>query len=215
MSEYNFRHTGEVRPTMTLNDLQPALPMTVPIVGIPKGGTTMVAAVVHALGVYLGPMDELKEYNFEDQTMHQPHLERVYPEIKVRDSMYSMWGWKDPVGISSVRQVMFALRNPRLIMVFRDMLASIQGTMRFDEAHNIDPRRGFKELAEQTLSWWGGNFDYILKSSVPTLLVSYERAMSMPEQFVEEVISFLGVAPSSQQREDALARIGKGGYIVW
>jgi len=55
--------------------------MTVPIAGVPRGGTTMVAAAVDALGIDLGPLEDLKNFHFEDQTMHSPDLNVQYRYI--------------------------------------------------------------------------------------------------------------------------------------
>lgn len=207
-----FRRIGSPRPTMVLNDAPAPRQYTVPIVGIPRGGTTMVAAVVSALGVYLGPENDLRQFNFEDQTMHLPYLDKVFACVQERNHHFDRWGWKDPVGIPSIQQVIFALRSPRVIMVFRDKLATIQGEMRFDEQNNIQPRRTFHDLMDRTMHWQQQNVEFLQRAKVPILLVSYERAMRQREEFIEDAAAFLGI--ENPAREAALQSIGDG-YPVW
>jgi len=217
--EYEFTHIGDVATTMHLNayplpDVERGDKYTVPIVGIPRGGTTMVAAVVEALGIDLGPTADLRNFHFEDQTMHSPYLDVQVKYAKKRNEEFDRWGWKDPTGIMAVRHVLFAIRNPRVIVVFRDMLATIQGEMRFDRVHNIQPPRTFRDMADRSLAWWNQNIEFIKDSSVPTLLVSYERALSNPELFIDEICSFLGISPTEERKAEALSRTNRsGGYI--
>jgi hypothetical protein len=213
---YRFEHIGEVATSMILNSAPPGECYTVPIVGVPRGGTTMVAAVVDALGVDLGPRTDLEGWHFEDQTMHSPYIAVQVKYAKQRDLECPRWGWKDPVGLSSVRNALFALRNPRIIIVFRDPLATIQGEMRFDEVNDIQPRRTLASLVKQTTDWLAHNLEFSTITACPTLLVSYERALNYPERFVAELSGFLGVEPTAEQRAEALSRIERrGGYIVF
>jgi hypothetical protein len=214
---YTFERIGEVSTSMMFHQDRRQLggEMTVAVVGIPRGGTTMVAAAVDALGVDMGPRDDMAAFHFEDQTMNRVDLDVRFKYVKQRNSEHAAWGWKDPTGIDSVRKIMFAVRNPRVIVVFRDMLATIQGEMRFDDAHEIDPRRGFEQLVDMTLHWWTGLLEFVTHTQVPTMLVSYERAIADPDLFVHELASFLGVDANQAQRDEVLARISPtGGYII-
>ena len=149
---HKFEQIGEVSVGMVQNIGRASNcdVMTVPIVGVPRGGTTMVAAAVDALGVYLGPQGEMNDFHFEDQAMHSPDLGTQYKGIRKRNVQHRVWGWKDPTGVHSVQSVVFALRNPHVIVVFRDVLASIQGEMRFDEKYGVVPPRTFEQLSTMT-----------------------------------------------------------------
>lgn len=211
---YDFYRHGKPRPCLQLNPEPPGSTMTVPIVGVPRGGTTMVAAVVHSLGIDLGPAKDLAEFTFEDQTMNKadPGLELSY--IKRRNHEKNIWGWKNPAALQSIRPLFFSLRKPRLIMVFRDIMATMDGEMRFDEATGIEPRRAFCDLAEATTNWWAENMQFIIQTTFPTLLVSYEHALRSPELFIQSLGEFLGIAPTHEQLTEAMARINpQGGYL--
>ncbi len=211
----NFQRIGQLQTTMSMNMEQniPGGELTVPIVGIPRGGTTMVAKVVESLGINLGPKEDLDKYTMEDQTIHSPEWEKQLRYIQKRNDEHPIWGWKDPTGISSVQRILFALRNPHIIVVFRDMLATIQGEMRFDISVNPDVTRPFNDLTEQTLNWWRDNFRFIENTKFPTLLVSYERAVINPGLFIKEVAQFLEVAITPEQTARAMSLISPtGGY---
>ncbi len=211
---YEFNRYGMPRPCMILNEQPPATTMTVPIVGVPRGGTTMVAAVVHALGIDIGPAKDLAGYTFEDQSMNQSQLGLQLAYIARRNRERTIWGWKDPTAINTVRSLFFALRNPRMIVVFRDILATIDSEMRFDKAQHITPNRAFSDLAKATVNWWMANMEFVYQTTFPLLLVSYERALHMPDIFIQQLAAFLGITPTHEQLLEALARINpKGGYL--
>lgn len=210
-----FEHIGTPRVCLTVNPPSGEVTeKTVIIAGIPRGGTTMVAAAVEALGVYLGPEEDLRNFHFEDQIMNRPYLNEQHDCIKQRDAEHSVWGWKDPGAIHPLVELAHAVRNPRVIIVFRDMLASIQGEMRFDEVHGIS--RPFNNLIDSTMNAYDKNWSFIKRTKLPTLLVSYERAVRERNAFLDEVISFLQIDPTPEQRTKALDRISPdGGYYIW
>lgn len=212
-----FERIGIAKSCLTINEPTENLPggdRTVVIAGIPRGGTTMVAAATEALGVYLGPEEDLKNFTFEDQTMNSPYLDVQHNHIKEMDKEYSVWGWKDPGAIHPLNEIGHALRNPRVILVFRDMLASVQGEIRFDEANEIS--RNFHDLIDNTMARYDRNWLFAKRTRLPLLLVSYERAINNREEFVDELINFIGIEPQQEQRVAAINRISQeGGYYKW
>ncbi len=211
---YEFYRFGSPQPCREINAQPPASVMTVPIVGVPRGGTTMVAAVAHALGLYIGPPKDLAQFTFEDQHMNRADMGLQLSYISKQNKEHNAWGWKDPVAISTVRSLFFALRNPRMIIVFRDILASLDGEMRFDAAHAINPPRTFQDIATATINWWQANIEFMNQTTFPVLLVSYERALHTPFLFIQQVAAFLGMTPTHEQLQEALARISpRGGYL--
>ena len=211
---YEFARYGSPHPTLVVNPAPPTPRMTVPIVGVPRGGTTMVAAVVHALGMDLGPTKDLAEHTFEDQGMTNPDIGLLLSYIARRNREREVWGWKDPSAVTKIQSIFFALRNPRMVLVFRDMIATIDSEMRFDVAKNIQPQRTFSDLSQATVNWWVDNMTFIGKTSFPTLMVSYERVLRRPDLFVRDLGAFLGITPTHEQLQEALARINPdGGYL--
>jgi len=87
--------------------------------------------------------------------------------------------------------------------------------MRFDEAYGIIPSRTFENLLEITRGWWDTNFAFINRIQLPTMLVSYERAIANPRLFVQELVSFLSPESVPGQQAKAISRISReGGYLI-
>ena len=213
----NFQRIGEVtRVTTELNMVDVCTTgITVPITGVPRGGTTMVAAVVDALGVYLGPPEELEKYHYEDQTMHSPYLDTQRKGVLIRNARYKVWGWKDPAGVFPIQDILPDLRNPHPIIVTRDAVAAAQGEHRFDIEYGVEKPRTQAELIAQVGRWSHALLDFAATTRYPTLLVSYERAMRHPEMFIEEVANFLHIKLTQDRRQRARERIApQGGYLV-
>ena len=211
----SFERIGDVKVGKVLNERPHEDTLTVCIAGVPRGGTTMVAAAVHALGLYLGPEEDLRGFTFEDQRMNRPYLEEQHACIKERDAAHDKWGWKDPGAIHPLNELAHALRNPRVILVFRDTLASIQAEQRFDEENEITGRT-FTGLVESSMQRLETNWKFVERTRLPLMLVSYERAINNREVFVSEVENFLGITPTNEQRQEAISRISQqGGYYQW
>jgi hypothetical protein len=216
-----FQHIGEPTATKTTNRtdfmekvLRDDPHRTIVIAGLPRGGTTMVAAAVEALGVYLGPENDLRNFHFEDQRMNSPHLDEQHVAIKENDSKHQVWGWKDPGAIHPLRELSWALRNPMVIIVFRDLFTSIQGEMRFDEEHGYN--RSLADLIDSTINNTQRNWEFVKRTQLPTLLVCYERAVQNREAFVKQLVDFMQIEPSDSQIRQAVDRISpEGGYMVW
>jgi len=213
-----FQRTGKVDTSISLNrkaHVERPQQQTIIIAGIPRGGTSMVAAVIEALGIDLGPREDMDAFNFEDQKMQSAYIEVRAERVKQRNKECDVWGWKDPVGITRVQDTTPLLRNPYVILVSRDPLATIQGELRFDKAHASLGLRTLKDITAQTRRWWNCNFDFIQDTKLPTLLVSYERAINNPPRFVSEVCDFLSLAPTEEEKQKAIERISPaGGYLT-
>ena len=211
-----FLAIGDRTPTYAINldQRKDSEYLTVPVIGIPRGGTTLVASVLHAIGIHMGPLDDLMANKFEDQGMTTNDPFTLMNGIVSRDSEHARWGWKDPTAINTVIGLLSHLRNPHVILVLRDPLASVQGEIRIAIEGKYTPR-AFKDLMACTASWIQGNLDFIRTSTVPTLIVSYERAMTNPSAFVQELVNFLGIQVNKQHRDKATQCIGpRGGYLI-
>lgn len=173
----------------------------------------MAAVVIESLGVNLGPHAEIRQFHHEDQIMHSPDWPTRYRYAMDKNARCDKWGWKDPTGTSSILQMTYMLRNPHIIVVFRDVLATVQGEMRFDEAHRI-PTRKMQALFSDTMRWLSTNIEMVMSASIPLLMVSYERAMVEPAKFIDEVCKFLQLSTSPEQRSEALSLMSHSGYLL-
>lgn len=211
---YKFERIGEPRVCLEVNGPPRPGPKTVVIIGVPRGGTSMVAAVVDALGVYLGPPEEMGRWQFEDQTMQSGDVDTLRACVAARNLQYDIWGWKNAGGAVLLRDLLPDLRNPHVIIVHRDAVATIDGIMRADERYG-DRVLPIAEYVTAVAEWNRHNWNVALDAGVPTLLVSYERAMLGRLGLLLSVCDFLKLSPGQRQWCEALARISPtGGYLA-
>jgi hypothetical protein len=161
------------------------------IFGVGRGGTTMVAGVAKFCGLDIG---EDLPINLEDNDFNLAVLKKkgiTQPVMHIIDVMAqrnqskNVWGWKFPRAIVYLPQIREHLVNPHLILVSRDPMATatreiLSGTPKMD-------------AIELVLRLQLRNMDLVKQWQVPTLIVSYERSVQHPEQFITDMCGFLHV----------------------
>ena len=189
------------------------------IFGVARGGTTMAARVVSSLGIDLA---EGNNINFEDEQFNlqklglNPNREQqeltthLLNRIEQRNNQHSRWGWKYPNAAAYLPLILERVRNPRLICILRDPLASSSRELRADA---IQQQGNEERRLRQAMRAMDTNIALIHQSAHPTLMVSYEKAIQKPAPFVRALALFLGIDPTAQAVEAALAQIKPGGYI--
>jgi hypothetical protein len=159
---------------------------TVIVLGVARGGTSMVAGALHHLGVSMG---EKLSAVYEDLVLsgavEQDRIEDIASIIAHRNAAHSIWGWKRPSAIKHAEAWHGKFRNPFYVVVFRDLFAIANRnriSMLSDVVVNMrDANRQFKLI-----------LDFIAGLKEPMLLVSYEKAMIDPQYFVSNLRDFVG-----------------------
>lgn len=175
---------------------------TFPIFGLPRGGTTAVTGVVRRLGIFMG--DDLP-VNLEDPLFSK--LSKVSSKtVEARNAAHAVWGWKFPNATQYLDNIFSDLRNPRFIMVTRDLAAN---------AIAISSRHGnynrLKSLEIVMLNTQR-NFAMMTRMRKPVLMVSYEKLLMKTDQTVREIADFLCVAPDEATIEAAVDFVQPGAY---
>ena len=175
-------------------------PKTVVCMGVPRGGTSMVAGAIAGLGLYMG--DNL-DVNIEDPDFNpdvnknQSYVEflKHLPEvIAQRNATHQAWGWKYPHANRYLKNIFPLLRNPHLVIVFRDPVASAIWSRPQDSDAAISETK-------RQLDWQAENLKTAVQLKVPTLMVSYERASVKPAEFLEKLCGFIGFSyPENHQK---------------
>jgi hypothetical protein len=119
-------------------------------------------------------------------------FDRLRALIAKKNGERGLWGWKDPNGHVYINEVLPALRNPHVVVVFRDHLAAAQ---------TIEARTGRDVLVslEQGLDQMRFLLDFLRCYDFPLLMVSYERALRLRESFARQLAAFAGVAAEEKQ----------------
>lgn len=187
-----------------------AEPRTVVCFGTPRGGTSMVAGAIGGLGVFMGhnllqniedPMfnpDVDKTLSFEDFKTRLPAV------VRERDDAYRIWGWKYPRANRYLEDILPKLRNPHLVVVYRD---PVPATIRLQPE---DDRAALREIRRR-LRMELDNLQIAQRARCPTLMVSYERASRTPAAFIAQLAEFLQMTPPDDL-EPLLAFMEPGSY---
>jgi len=189
-----LRTTGEDCATLQA-------PMTLIVSGVGRSGTSMVAKVLASLGVPMGRTNGLAV--FEDQEFAAALFEFDYNRtrqlIGAHDSQHQRWGFK----FASIQNHIFPpqleyFRNPRLIVVMRDVIATAS------RSYASDPE--MKDIEEALLNVTKQTHDmmhFIRCATCPTLLVSYEKFIAFPDKAIDQIAAFCGITITAETRREA------------
>lgn len=171
-------------------------PRTLIVLGVPRGGTTMIAGVLHHLGIYMG--ESGNRANLEDiplaDAVEAEDIDSVREVLRQRDASFDVWGWKRPSARKYLDLIEAEFRNPHFVMIWRDPFVAAQ-------------RRAIAtghDLAKTMRSTWkaqGRLVDFAQATSRPLLMLSYEKIVRRPDLGVGAVADFAGVTTTREAVE--------------
>lgn len=166
---------------------------TVVMIGMPRGGTTMVAGVAQRLGLNIG---ENLGFNLEDEDFDRKTMAHMRAAAAARDGRMPVWGWKFPTASNYLEKLLPHLRNPRLVVVWRDPLTaamrSVEQLMDQGLPEVAQTKRSLNAV-ETMVNRQMNNLSLLRTVNVPALLASYEKSLRRPQEFIEQFASFLGL----------------------
>ena len=175
------------------------------IAGVERGGTSPVAGAARVLGLFLG--EGLHRNNEDPLFVHRGYHETI-KAIKLRNSTHSVWGWKFPKAFLSLPLYFEHLRNPHLIIVFRDPVAAAMGHDKWSGAGIAKPTQF--QLSESQ-AYNSMNLNHAQISGVPALLISYEKWLLNTAAGIDELANFLHLEPPEKALKTRLLKYLQGG----
>ncbi len=188
---------------------QEQVPKTVVVFGAPRGGTTMVAGALIRSGLYLGdnlpincedPAFNIKQLRSKGATVVPSIIETIRQRNDTRDGH---WGWKFPRAVVYLDEIFQHLVNPHFVIVYRDPLATA--------SREIEVNGSVIEPLGRILDLQRRNFAAATKYKVPTLFVSYDRAVIARRDTVYALCDFVGL-PYPKNVKKILAYMEPGAY---
>ncbi|HME23936.1 MAG TPA: hypothetical protein VKI44_21845 [Acetobacteraceae bacterium] len=176
---------------------------TLLITGLARSGTSMLAAVLGAAGVWLGdhvyqPINEDAEIT---QMLRARDFTRLDALIARQNAKTPIWGFKMPDLHQFLQHdELMRFRNPHLIVIFRDPVA-VAGRNALSEQTD-----GIQAIVEATAAMHS-LAQFVRASCLPFLFLSYEKALVFPRVFVDSVLSFCGIALDEAKRTDLLHHV--------
>jgi len=201
--------TQEKRCCLTLNPPRKTEKQkTVMVLGVERGGTSMAAGVLRALGVNMGDRAGL---NHEDPKFLVDDVEKLSARIAGRNKRSDVWGFKVPKLVHRLSFFEKNLRNPYYIIVFRNLLAIADSWQQRGAGDSID-------VMERAFKYYDLIMDHCRRTNRPVLMLNYERAVGSEagkEETARELAAFLGVELTEQSLARAVGMItGDGqGYL--
>jgi hypothetical protein len=172
--------------------LRPANPdasKTVIVLGAPRGGTSMVAATLHKLGVMMG--EELGHQHEDPSFRREVPLADMIATVTRRNATCHLWGWKLPNSVYYVENLLPHLRNPHFIAVFRNPYSISRSSAERDS--RVYQLRLLQVAANHTKMV----VDLIERLEAPTALAAFEAAVRKPVEFVRGLADFIGIRADS------------------
>lgn len=196
--------TGEKKSCLIIH---PALPAettkTVVVLGVERGGTSMVAGIVRALGVNMGRRAGL---NHEDPRFISDEEVKLKRAIAERNAEDEVWGFKMPKAVNKLDFFEQTLRSPYYIVAHRNLAAVADSWQQRGAGQYLD-------VLQRALDYHQLILQHLRKSQRPALLVNYERAAQEKLQTVSEIAAFLGLRADDatlQRAVDMITGDGKG-----
>jgi hypothetical protein len=172
---------------------------TVAVFGTGRGGTSVIAGCLRALGVCMGTEPHLYKHEWTpvvrqgDGRVDRLQTRRI---IQKMDEGHSHWGWKFPSDVFHIEEITAWLRRPGFIVVTRDLTeTALSSLTRQDVPFDLsmhDTATVSRHIASRIRFWpW------------PILVVPFAEALREPNSLVEILSRFLEINPEEAKRKRA------------
>ena len=186
----------------TSREDSPGAGRNIVIVGPARGGTSLVAGALHHLGVFMGqkahaPVFEDVELAGAIECGDRDVARRI---IRANDERHAIWAFKRPWLTDRLEVAESLFSRPKYIFVYRDLL-SIAKRNAISMGGEVLPSM------RQALHQYARTLEFIARSRPSGMLVSYEKALRYPNDFISSLVTFCGLSPSEQQVRAAVTFI--------
>ncbi len=158
------------------------------VLGAPRGGTSLVSGLLREMEIFMG--DGLG-HNHEDPKFLTMDIKELRHTIRDRNEKYKVWGWKMPHIIFHLDQIIEEVRNPQIILVYRNQLNVAYSQVRRSDAKILT-------ALKVTNDYYGKIHRFIDKFKGDVYFVSYEDLVSDSKQHVIDLATFVGYEMSDK-----------------
>lgn len=173
---------------------------TLIVVGIARGGTSLVAGAIDKLGVFTG--EQSNEPVFEDVKLATAYENKDYKLAKQIISEYNIkhkiWSFKRPAAVDYLEKINQDCRNPIYMFIFKDIFS-------IANRNNISMKSDILKGLNNAFTDYKKILTFIDKNSVNGFLLSYEKIMQNKTNFIDVLKSVVGEnLVSEEQYKSAL-----------
>lgn len=163
---------------------------TVVVSGLGRSGTSMIAKLLVAGGISMGSSSGPIQEDVGISTLiEQARKWALRREVKRRNNLMDVWGFKRPLIVKHHKTLDRTLRNPRYILIFRDPFAVTSRnklSLGFTISQGLEIFRKQSEILE----------NFIRDTKRPILLLSYEKVLGDPDEAVSTIQNYCGIDKS-------------------
>lgn len=176
---------------------------TIIVTGLHRSGTSLVASILRQVGIFMGK--DLNDNVHEDEALAKILIARdengLKRTIQERDATYGTWGFKFPM-LSEVLgcQDISLFSNPHIIVPFRD---PVSVAVRRSLSDYQDPMPALRSTIEEIAAMAA----FVDRLDCPTLLLSYEKSLVFPADFINAVMRFCDLPQNDRLRERLIGLI--------
>jgi hypothetical protein len=167
------------------------------VMGVSRGGTSAVAGVLSQFGVFMGKTGEAPL--FEDLPMNRALAgpgDKLDSLVSDYNDAHDIWGFKGNAISQDFDDVLCRLRNPVVVVVFRDLLAIANRA-------RISADRDLAAIMQRQAREYLRIADFIACGDHYFVLVSFEKLCAYPAQVTERIASSLSLKVTAEQLTDA------------
>jgi hypothetical protein len=179
---------------------------TVIVLGVGRGGTSLVAGCLRALGVCMGENPHPLKHEWSPVVYGREgkvDLRATHGVVQEMNAAHARWGWKSPRDVFQLEPLLGFLRDPGFIFVTRDLVeASLSGfTYQQAPLHiSLDETALVYRAITSRLRYWPW----------PILSVPFTEALRHPKELVKLLCEFMAIDPSAEAREQAACFVQPG-----
>lgn len=163
-------------------------PKTIVVVGVARGGTSIVAGALAKLGVFMG--ERAGPPVFEDVRLAKAIDHKQWNEVRAiiddYDQRAAVWGFKRPSSLPHLSALHLMLRKPVYVVLFRDVLAIANRNVLSMKAELVPAMR-------QALDGYAEVLRFVEQADASALLVSVEKVMLHKEAFLGRLVDYLAL----------------------
>jgi hypothetical protein len=163
------------------------------VTGLERSGTSLVAAMLHHAGIFMG--SEINDAVYQDEAVGRVLVARDGDALRRivadRNARHGRWGFKRPSLHQDLPVEQLTLFDRlRVIVTFRDPVVM---AVRIALSEYQEPMRALSDVVEQQVAL----LRYVGALRCPNLLLSYEKILALPHVFADLLPRFCGVPPSA------------------
>ena len=186
-----------------LNRLSGEAGRTFIVTGLQRSGTSLIASILHQAGLFMGSQFNNAIYEDEEiiRVLTAKHLHALREIIERRNAANTRWGFKCPMLCHTLAPHQLGLFDrPRLIIAFRDPVAIAKRT-------SLSEYRRPMQALHDAMTQQAELMAFLTKVECPSLLLSYEKALTFPHKIIDVILRFSDIASHAPLRERLVSLI--------